>query len=503
MNRGGLLAVLALAVASVILASACTGAAGGGNKAGGGTGPLDLTMASRPGVIDWVPGVADFVGRVGQLSGGALRIKVASLWAGNGEPDAEQRIVRDVAAGKADLGWVGTRVFDTLGVKSFQALTAPMLIDSYPLERAVIGSDIPGRMLQSLDDLGVAGLAVLADGLHKPIAARGPLLGQADWNGITFATIRSNGESEAIQALGARSTDLWGDPLLQAFDDGTIQGRELGLYSYVATNLEQVPYVTANVNLWPETLVLLANPHLLSTLTDQQREWLQRAAQEAAGGSTGLVDNDADNVKLACQNGGRVANASDADLAWLRQSFAPVYADLEQDPETKNYIAAIEQLKGTMPLDPPLDIPPGCSGPPPKGSADDVVAGTWQTAQLTESEIVQAFVAAGGSEKDGHELFSGMREGSTTYAVITLQFQAGLFKQFQSGGDGKLLEGSRGTYQIAGDDTITMTGCQDFQLYRFDLNGDTLRFYVVTPCSTENAPYETTLFASFPMTRTG
>ena len=26
-----------------------------------------------------------------------------------------------VAAGKADLGWVGTRIFDTLGVTSFQA----------------------------------------------------------------------------------------------------------------------------------------------------------------------------------------------------------------------------------------------------------------------------------------------------------------------------------------------------------------------------------------------
>jgi hypothetical protein len=35
-----------------------------------------------------------------------------------------------IGAGKVDLGWVGTRVFDTLGVASFQAVTAPMLIDN-------------------------------------------------------------------------------------------------------------------------------------------------------------------------------------------------------------------------------------------------------------------------------------------------------------------------------------------------------------------------------------
>lgn len=51
------------------------------------------------------------------------------------------------ASGTADLAWVRTQVFETLGVESFQALTAPMLIDSYPLEQ-VLASDIPGRMLR-------------------------------------------------------------------------------------------------------------------------------------------------------------------------------------------------------------------------------------------------------------------------------------------------------------------------------------------------------------------
>ena len=136
---------------------------------------------------------------------------------GSFSPDAEQKAVRDVAAGKADLTPAGPRVFDTLGVKSFQALTAPMLIDSYPLEDAVAKSDIPGQMLAMLENLGVTGLGILGGSLNKPIAVQKPLLGPSDWQGITFATYRSRTQAQAIRALGAQSTDVFGPALDEAF----------------------------------------------------------------------------------------------------------------------------------------------------------------------------------------------------------------------------------------------------------------------------------------------
>jgi TRAP-type C4-dicarboxylate transport system substrate-binding protein len=500
MKHRRLLAWLAIAAAIAMLAAGCSGGTGGG-KAGGQGEPVVLTMASRVGSIEWVPGAAYFVKRVEQLSAGALRIKVADGWQADDRPSIEQRIVADVRAGTADLGWVGTGVFDTLGINSFQALTAPMLIDNYALERAVIASDLPGKMLKSLDELGVTGLAVLGDSLHKPIAARSPLLGPADWRGIVFATIRSNGEAEAVQALAARSTDIWAGPLLQAFDAGTVQGRDLGLFAYAAANLERVPFVTANVSLWPGTLVLMANPHRLSTLTDQQQEWLQRAARDAAAHSTDLVDRDASNVTTVCQNGARLANATPADLAWLRESFAPVYKRLEQDQQTKSFIASIEALKSSTPPDPALDIPVSCTGPPPQATMDDPLEGSWQTGEITEAEFVQAFVAGGGSEKAGHEGFA-----ASQYLTVTLQFQDGVFKEFESDDGSSPQQGYYATYLIGPDDTLTMTGCpapQVSQVFRFEVSGDTLRLYVVTPCTNEDGPFNAALFATFPMTRTG
>ena len=277
------------------------------------------------------------------------------------QPGFEQRVVRDVADGKADLGWVGTRTFDTLGVYDFQAVTAPMLINSYPLERAVIASDIPHRMLASLATLQLSGLAVLADGLRKPIAVKRPLVSLADWQGITFAAIRSRAQAAAVRALGAKPTDIWSSQLNDALASGKVDGFEKNLLVYQINGTQGVaPYVTANVNLWPQTVALFADPRRLAALSADDRAWIRQAAADAAAHSTNLVDLDARSAAEACKAGARFAAAPEAALAALRKAFGPVYRSLERDPHTKAFIAQIEQLKRSTPAGPALAIPARC-----------------------------------------------------------------------------------------------------------------------------------------------
>jgi TRAP-type transport system periplasmic protein len=357
-----------LAGAAVLVALALAGCgAQAGSKAGGPGTPVVLRMATDYGEPGFMPQVDPYlVNQVAKLSAGNVRIDMA-YHVGENVPDGERQVVRDVAAGRYDLGVVGTRIFDTLGVDSFQALTAPMLIDSYPLQRAVLGSGIPARMMLALDKLHVRGLGVLADGLRKPIAVRKPLLGPADWRGITFAAFRSRESSEAIRALGAKPSDAWGTQLDQGLDSGAVGGFEKNLLIYRLRNdlRKRAPYVTTNVNLWPQTLAVIGNPARLARLTSQQRAWLTEAVRDAAGRSTGLIDGDSRLLPGLCANGTRFANASDADLAALRDAFASVYAQVEQDPQTKEFIAEINRLKQQHPPGGPLVIPGGCTGPAP------------------------------------------------------------------------------------------------------------------------------------------
>ena len=385
---------LTLVLAAVLSLAGC--GAQTGNKAGGPAAPVVLRMATVNGEAGFNPGVDELLERVEALSNGNVKIEMA-FRVGEFEPDAEQQIVRGVADGTYDLGVVGTRVFDTLGVSSFQALDAPMLIDSYAVEAAVMQGDIPARMLRSLDHLHVSGLGLLADGLRKPVAVEKPLLGPNDWRGIAFGVYRSQALSSALRALGAEPIEVFGSRRDQALEHDEIAGFEMNLLGYRLLNLwRQARYVTANVNLWPQVTAIIGNPDRLASLSDEQRDSLTSAVHVAAAASTGLVEGDDRFISDLCEEGARFANASDADIDGLRDAFAQVYTDLRQDPETAQFIAEIEGLKRRTPT-PAVAIPDGCTGPAPGSAAQPSVQphktttvteldGTWEVT-FTEGEL--------------------------------------------------------------------------------------------------------------------
>jgi TRAP-type transport system periplasmic protein len=357
--------VLFAPVLAAVVAAGC-GAPAGGDKAGGPAGgPVVLGMASTPSGLEYVPPVADFVRRVGVLSGGALQIKVISQW-GNFAPDAEAQVVHAVAAGTADLGWAGSRVFDTIGVPGFRALSAPLLIDSYPLEDAVLKTTMPARMLAGLGRVHVTGLGVLGDVLFQPFSVHRPLLAPADWRGLSFGTYRSGVQEQAIRALGATPVVAFGPYRAHYLQSGTIQGFELGLHAYAILGLAaSARYVTANVTLWPEFDVLFADPARLAALTAQQRGWLQRAARDASTSSVALVANQSGAyIREACATGARFASATPGNLAALRRSLAPVYQNLEADPQTREFLQQIQRLKNSTPAGPAPPIPARCANRP-------------------------------------------------------------------------------------------------------------------------------------------
>jgi TRAP-type C4-dicarboxylate transport system substrate-binding protein len=354
-------ALLALAMAATV-AAGCAAPAGGDKAGGPAGGTVVLRMASTPWDVSDAPPVADFVRRVDALSGGSVQVKVINQW-GEYAPAAEAQVVRAVATGTVDLGWAGSRVFDTMGIPGFGALSAPMLIDSYPLENAVLRSAMPGRMLAGLSTVHVTGLAVLGDTLRNPIAVRRPLLAPAGWQGLSIGTYRSGVQEQAIRALGATPVVAFGPYRTHDLASGAIQGFELDVPRYVHNGLvTSARYVTANVALWPQFDVLFANPARLASLTAQQRGWLEQAAADAARNSVTLVaGQDGPYIRQACSMGARFATATPADLAALRRALSVVYQYLETDPQTSAFLRQIQALKKTTPSRLAPAIPAGCA----------------------------------------------------------------------------------------------------------------------------------------------
>jgi hypothetical protein len=214
-----------------------------------------------------------------------------------------------------------------------------------------------------------------------------------------------------------------------------------------------------------------------------------------------LVEHEHQIVADVCRAGARFANASEADLAALRQSFGPVYASLERDPQTKMFIAHIEALKASTSAGAPLTIPTGCTGPAPGSPpTSDPIAGTWFTGRLSESEIVRAFLALGGSERGGHDFFAELGAGATRYVVLKVTLEEGHYELSDSGDGAPFRHQDSGTYEIAGDGTLTLSAGGCSSTLRYDVNSETLRLRMVKPWCDAYTP---TVVAAFPFTRSG
>ena len=125
---------------------------------------LTLGVPDSPGFPPEFQDVVIFARQVRQISGGRMKIRI--MWEVTQVTNPEPATVSLVRDGKVDLGWIGARAWDTLGVRSFQALQAPFLIDSYPLLDAVLASPMAGRMLAGLHQAGFTGLGLYPDQLR-------------------------------------------------------------------------------------------------------------------------------------------------------------------------------------------------------------------------------------------------------------------------------------------------------------------------------------------------
>jgi TRAP-type transport system periplasmic protein len=382
------------------LAVGC-GASSSSDKAGGATKgkPLVLTMANGNGDT---PELEPFAAAVARLSGGTIRIDIKSSWR-HGTTSNETGAIGDVRAGRVDLAWVGSRAFDSVGVTAFDALHAPLLIDTYALEKTVLRSPLVPRMLDGLKRLGVVGLGVLPGPMRKPLGAS-PLLRPEDYRDKTLAISRSRVAEETLAALGASAAEIPAQGSIEGFDgvEQQITSIQGNLYDRVAH------YLTANVNLWPRPLVLFMNQKAFDGLSDRQRSALRGAARDALVSTLGVDRHDEQEAaSTLCRRGLRFVTATDGDVAALRRAVAPVYARLDRNAQTKDAIAQITAMRGEISATSGSEAPTCTTTAPTSGAAKPTPIDGVYRLDTTRQESLEAGTPANDvvSENYGHWRF--------------------------------------------------------------------------------------------------
>jgi TRAP-type transport system periplasmic protein len=340
-----------LLAAVALAASACSSS--DVDKAGGTRTkpPVVLTLADHEQGPDQVQA---WIEEVQRRAGGSLRIQVTNHWRDQ-ELAYDKATISDVQAGKVALAKVNARAYDTVGIDSFQALVAPLLIDNPTLERRVLESDLATKMLAGTDELGLVGLAVLPTDLRKPLGVTRPLVRARDYRGGRMGVGEGEVATATVTALGATPVSTLPGGPLRGLDGLDLDLGEIKVNGYD----QQATALTANVTLWPRPVTVVINGKVFESLTAAQQDALRQAGTAAVARQLaflrGLNDEDRD---LLCRRGLRFVRASGRDLAGLRRAVQPVYAQLERNPQTRSFLRRIQAMKRAIAA-PPDD--PACA----------------------------------------------------------------------------------------------------------------------------------------------
>jgi TRAP-type C4-dicarboxylate transport system substrate-binding protein len=336
--------------AAIAVAAGCHSSS---DKAGGsGHAPSVVLRFASIGGFPQAP-VQAWIDAVERRSRGSIRIDLQQSWR-RGDPRGEEHTLRDLRSGRVDLAWVGARVFDRVGVKSFQPLMAPFLVDSYPLEARVFADPLVRRTLTRARLPGVVVLGVLPGPMRRLAGFAHPFTQPSDFRGQIVGLQDSALSTASLRLLGAVPRATAGAVPVSGLD-----GYEQQLSSFVGNGFDQsAKYVTANVDLWPRPLVIAAGVKALARLTPAQRTLLR----EAMSGVSPTVMQQAAREDVAatsaiCRTQMRQATASAHQLALLRTSVAPIYRALAADPETGAVLARIESLKRATGAPPATMLP--------------------------------------------------------------------------------------------------------------------------------------------------
>jgi TRAP-type C4-dicarboxylate transport system substrate-binding protein len=243
------------------------------------------------------------------------------------------------------MAWVGARAFDRAGVTSFQALVAPLLIDSLELQGKVFDDGLPREMLSGLDTLDLVGIGVLPGPMRKVLGVRKPFTKVGDFAGSVVGIQDSGVADQTFHALGATAKPVPASTKLDGLDAYDQQLASIQGNNYAAG----AKYVTGNLNLWPRPLVIIANHAAYDGLSIDQHEMMAAASRHAVRVAMEAERTEETNaITVLCKAGLNFAQSSEADLKAFEKSLAPVYATIRKDRASAAWLDRITAIKQSL-----------------------------------------------------------------------------------------------------------------------------------------------------------
>ncbi len=214
--------------------------------------------------------------RCKEISEGELTIEIYP----SGQLGSEQQCVELLQIGSLSITKVSAAVMESF-TEDFKVLGLPYVFRSKEHAFKVLDGEIGDELLLSTEPFWIRGLCFYDAGSRSFYTIDRPIEHPDDLKGLKIRVMKSITAMEMVKAQGGSPTPIsWGE-LYTALQSGVVDGAENNPPSfYTSHHYEVCKYYSLNEHtMVPDVLII--SHRVWQKMTDQEKRWLQQAADES------------------------------------------------------------------------------------------------------------------------------------------------------------------------------------------------------------------------------
>ena len=264
--------------------------------------------------------------RCEEISGGEMTIEIYP----SGQLGSEQQCVELLQIGSLAITKVSAAVMESF-TEDFKVLGLPYVFRSKEHSFKVLDGPIGKQLLLSTEPFLIRGLCFYDAGSRSFYTIDKPVNTPDDLKGLKIRVMKSITAMEMVKAQGGSPTPIsWGE-LYTALQSGVVDGAENNPPSfYTSHHYEVCKFYSLNEHtMVPD--VLIVSQKVWKKLTEQEKKWLQQAADESVAVQRKLwAESEIESLKIVQEAGVTVSYPDKEPFAAKVTELLESYRDNEK-----------------------------------------------------------------------------------------------------------------------------------------------------------------------------
>ncbi|WP_286973923.1 DctP family TRAP transporter solute-binding subunit [Acetomicrobium sp. UBA5826] len=281
----------------------------------------------------------NFAKNVEEMSAGKMKIQVIP----NAQLGGERDMMEGMQFGTIQM-CVQTNVNTGIFASKFLAFDLPFIFNNAAQAYKILDGPLGREVLDSLEPLGIKGLAWGEGGFRHMINKVRPIRVPSDVKGLKFRSLENPLYVDTYKALGTNPTPMAWTETFTALQQGTIDGMDIPINVIKANRFYEVAKYLSLTSHFYSPLYIAMSKNIWDSLSAEEQSIMMKAAKKAGDDERKFVQQNEELAINMMKAQGLQVN-SDVDFAAFGKALSPVYEKYKDKIGTEFFNRLIQALK--------------------------------------------------------------------------------------------------------------------------------------------------------------